>query len=86
MARELTFGNGEVAITPCTLDGMACLMLNEQELHELGEKVGTKTEWYQNPSIRLNFTNKESVDVLMRNLERLKWYMDGYFDEDVVEI
>lgn len=84
---ELTFGTGNVAITPCILDGIACLMLNHQDEHELGERVDTKTEWYKSPLICLKFTNKESVDVLIRNLQRLKRFMDGDFDgEKIMEV
>lgn len=79
---ELTFGSGGVAITPCILDGMACLMLNTQEEHSLGEKVDTEKEWYQNPFIRLNFANEKSIDVLINNLNRLKRFMNGEFDEE----
>ena len=76
---EITFGKGKVAITPSIFDGVGCILLNKQGEHEVGERVDTIEKFITNPYIRLNFENKESIDVLIKNLNTVKDYMDGDF-------
>ena len=75
----LTFGRKAIVMTPCILDDVACMLLNQTEPQGITGIIDTKREWVDNPDVRLEFETEESLNQLIAKLELLRDFMHGDF-------
>lgn len=75
----LIFGRRAIVMTPCILDDVACMLLNQTKPQGINGPIDTKKEWVDNPDVRLEFETEEGLNQLISKLELLRDFMHGDF-------
>lgn len=75
---EISFGTGDIRISPILNDCEGMCILDNQTPHEIGEKEECKDEFtVRGKDVMIRFSNVESLEVLIKSLEELKQLMLG---------
>lgn len=75
---EISFGTGDIRISPILNDSEGMCILDNQTPHKIGEKEECKDGFaVSDKDVMIRFSNIESLEVLIKSLEELKQLMLG---------